>query len=58
MIYKIKNIFLLNLNKKNVFNLQDGHSVLSIAAKSGFTNVVLSLLERGAYINTPNKVNF
>ena len=43
------------MNKK-LFFLKDGHSALSISAKNGYTDIVLSLLERGAYVNVPNKV--
>ena len=40
------------------FPIKDGHSALSVAAKNGYTEVVLKLIEKGAYVNTSNKVNF
>jgi ankyrin repeat-rich membrane spanning protein len=34
---------------------KDGNNALTISVKQGQTDVVLSLLSRGAYVNTPNK---
>lgn len=35
---------------------KDGNSALNIAAKLGYKDISLCLLERGAYLNTQNKV--
>lgn len=37
---------------------KDGNTALSIASKQGYKEIVLNLLEKGAYLNTQNKVNF
>ena len=34
---------------------KDGLSALSLATKMGYTDIVLKLLEKGAYVNIPNK---
>lgn len=50
-------LYLANLENINVNHIdKDGQSALSIAAKMGFKSIVLSLLEKGAYVNTMNKV--
>lgn len=36
---------------------KDGNTALSIASKQGYKEIVLNLLEKGAYLNTQNKVN-
>jgi hypothetical protein len=41
----------------NLKKFQDGNCALIIAAKYGYSDIVVALLEKGAYVNTPNKVN-
>lgn len=50
----------LHLSRQPNSNLnhtdKDGNSALYVAAKSGFVDVAINLLEQGAYVNTQNKV--
>ena len=48
-------LFLIELPQVNLNHIdKDGNTALQISAKSGHPAIVLSLLEKGAYINTPN----
>jgi ankyrin repeat protein len=48
-------MYLASLSNVNLNHIdKDGNTALQISCKNGYENVVLSLLEKGAYINTPN----
>ena len=50
-------LYLAKLSNINVNHVdKDGQSALAIAAKMGQKEIVLSLLEKSAYVNTSNKV--
>lgn len=52
-------LYLASLENINVNHVdKDGQTALSVAAKLGFKSVVLSLLDKGVYVNTLNKVKF
>ena len=49
-------LYLSKLTMVNINHVdKDGNSALSVATRNGHIDIVLSLLERGAYLNTRNK---
>lgn len=49
-------LYLTKITEASINHLdKNGLSALSLAAKNGYTDIVLKLLEKGAYVNIPNK---
>ncbi len=56
--HKEVSMYLAKRNETTLNHMdKDGQSALSYACKHGHSELALILLEKGAYVNIPNKVN-